>query len=284
VAETTVQFVDSHCHLDDGQFDEDRAEVIARAREAGLKYMLSIGTGNGPPYLEHSFVYATVGVHPNDAPKANLNTFKNLKALLQHPKVKAIGEIGLDYHWGVPKEEQESVFRQQLDIAAEAGKPIVIHTRDAWDDTLAMLKQHWAPTRLPCLMHCFTGSAAQAEQSLELGFYLAFGGVVTFPKAEEVRQAIRITPRERLLIETDAPYLAPIPNRGKRNEPAFVVETARRIAAVRDCTLEEVASFTTANFERLFGLSGEEATDAAAEFEPRRTATQGKLKLQTSGN
>ena len=222
-----MQFVDSHCHLDDAQFEGDRAETIQRAREAGLKYMLAIGTGNGPPDLEaamriaeqHPFVYATVGVHPNDALKVEAKTFEILQRLLAHRKVVAVGEIGLDYHWGVPKEAQGPVFVQQMEIARAECAPIIIHTRDAWADTMELLRKHWAPTGLACVMHCFTGSAEQARECIELGFYLGFGGVTTFPKAAEVREAARITPADRLLLETDSPYLAPVPYRGKRNEP-----------------------------------------------------------------
>jgi len=256
-----VDFVDSHCHLDDKQFAQDRDAVIERAREAGLKYILGIGTGDGPPDLEAAiriadafpFIFSTVGVHPNDAPKLDENTFSHLKDLLGHPKVVAVGEIGLDYHWGVPKELQDPLFRQQLEIAAHAGMPVVIHTRDAWEDTLAILREQWAPTKLPCVMHCFTGDTRQAEECLQLGFYLAFGGVTTFPKAGPIREAARITPADRLLLETDAPYLAPVPYRGKRNEPAFVTNTATVIAEVRGETREQLAEETTANFKRIFG-------------------------------
>jgi TatD DNase family protein len=257
--------VDSHCHLDDKQFDADREAVIDRALAAGLKYMLSIGTGDGPPDLEaavrvaerYPSVFATVGVHPNDAAKLDLNTFKNLEQLLRHPKVMAMGEIGLDYHWEVPKESQMPVFRRQLELAADAKMPVVIHTRDAWEDTLAVLEEHWAPTRLPCVLHCFTGDAALAQRCLKLGFYLAFGGVATFPRATDVREAARITPAERLLVETDSPYLAPVPFRGKRNEPAYVVNTAQTIAEVRDVPLDQFLSQTTANFESLFRLTAQ---------------------------
>jgi len=254
---------DSHCHLDDKQFDTDRDTLIERASAAGLKYMLTIGTGDGPPDLAAAIrvaecypaVLATVGVHPNDAAKLDLNVFKNLEELLRHPKVVAMGEIGLDYHWGVPKETQMPLFRRQLEIAQEARMPIVIHTRDAWEDTLAVLEQHWAPTELPCVMHCFTGDVPKAQRCLDLGFYLAFGGVATFPKATDVREAARIAPADRLLVETDSPYLAPVPFRGKRNEPAYVVHTARTIAEVRGVPMDQLASETTANFERIFGLT-----------------------------
>lgn len=258
-----MELVDSHCHLDDAQFNGDRAAIIARAHEAGLKYILSIGTGDGPPDLsvairqaeQHPFVYATVGVHPNDAPKAKADTFKDLESLLAHPKVKAIGEIGLDYHWDVPKEVQMPVFLQQLEIAAAARMPIIIHTRDAWADTLSVLHDHWASKGLPGIMHCFTGNAEQARECLDMGFYLAFGGVTTYPKAAEVRDSARIVPANRLLVETDAPYLAPVPYRGKRNEPAHVLHTAHALAQAREQDVAELAALTTANFERLFGFT-----------------------------
>lgn len=257
-----MKLADSHCHLDDRQFDSDRAQAIERAREAGVEYMLAIGTGDGPPDLEaairlaeaHPFIYATAGVHPNDSVKANADTFRHLETLLRHHKVKAMGEIGLDYHWGVPKEVQIPVFREQLARAADAQLPVVIHTRDAWNDTLEELKNHWVPTGLPCVMHCFTGNTEQARECLDLGFYLAFGGVTTFPKSASIREAAEVTPLDRLLLETDAPYLAPVPHRGKRNEPAYVCRTAKVIAEMRGISLEELGAITTSNFERLFRI------------------------------
>ena len=250
--------VDSHCHLDNGQFDSDRDQVIERALASGVEKMMVIGTGEGPPDLEagirladrYPFVWATIGVHPHEASKATPETFARLRELAQHPKVLAIGEIGLDYHYDFsPRAVQQSVFLEQLAIAREAGKPIVIHTREAWSDTVVTLREHWQGKGI---MHCFTGDAAQAEEALDLGFHLGFGGVLTFPKAESVRQAARITPEHRLLIETDCPYLAPVPHRGKRNEPAFLADTLRRLAEVRGATPEQIAETTTGNFERLF--------------------------------
>jgi TatD DNase family protein len=249
--------VDSHCHLDDQQFDADREETIERARAAGVEAMMAIGTGNGPPDLEaavrladrYPFIHATVGVHPHDAAKATEETFAALRRLADHPKVQALGEIGLDYHYDFsPRDVQRSVFERQLAIAAEAGKPVVIHTREAWEDTLSVLRSHWQGGGI---MHCFTGDEQQARAALDRGFHLAFGGVLTFPKADAVRQAARITPADRLLVETDCPYLAPVPRRGKRNEPAFLVDTVRRLAEVRNVSIEEIARQTTANFERL---------------------------------
>ena len=258
-----MTLVDSHCHLDDSQFEVDRSTVIERAQAGGVGCMLAIGTGDGPPDLEaavrlaeqYPFIYATVGVHPNDTPKLAPDTFEHLERLLSHPKVKAIGEIGLDYHWGTPKETQTSAFVRQLEMAAAAKMPIVIHTRDAWNDTLDLLKAHWAGRGLPCLMHCFTGTAEQARECVDLGFYLAFGGVTTFPKSAEIREAARITPADRLLLETDSPYLAPIPFRGKRNEPAYVAHTAKVIAGLRGVKVDELARETTENFAHVFGIA-----------------------------
>jgi len=250
-----VRLVDSHVHLDDRKFDADREAVIERALAAGVERMMAIGTGNGPPDLEtairqaerYPFIAATIGVHPHDTSKATPETFARLRELAAHPKVAAIGEIGLDYHYDFsPRDVQRAVFLKQLEIAAEAGKPIVIHSREAWADTMAVLGSGHRG-----ILHCFTGDSQQAREALALGFHLAFGGVLTFPKADAVREAARITPLDRLLVETDCPYLAPLPHRGKRNEPAFVVEVARRLAEVRGCTLDEIAGQTTRNFERL---------------------------------
>jgi TatD DNase family protein len=252
-----VTFVDSHCHLDDPKFDADRESVIERALAAGVTRLLAIGTGNGPPDLEvalrladrYPSIYATIGVHPHDASKATEETFAQLRDLAAHPKVLAIGEIGLDYHYDFsPRDVQRAVFDRQLSLAADARKPIVIHTREAWDDTLAQIDS------LPRggIMHCFTGDPSQARQALDRGFHLSFGGVLTFPKAESLREAAALAPDDRILIETDCPYLAPVPHRGKRNEPAFVVETARRLAQVRNTTPEHIAELTTQNFNRLF--------------------------------
>jgi TatD DNase family protein len=252
-----MKLVDSHCHLDDKQFDPDRAEVIQRARQAGVERMMAIGTGGGPPDLEaglrlarqHAFIYATVGVHPHDASKATPETFAAMEVLATGAKVLAIGEIGLDYHYDFsPRDVQRDVFVQQLKLAGRAGKPIVIHTREAWDDTLLVLREYWSGSGI---IHCFSGGAAEARQALDLGFYLSFGGVLTFPKVDALREAARMAPEDRLLVETDAPYLAPVPKRGKRNEPAFMVETARRLAEVRGAAPERIAEVTTANFERL---------------------------------
>ncbi len=254
--------IDSHCHLDSAEFDADREAVIERALEAGVGQMVAIGTGGGPPDLEagirlteqYSCFLATVGVHPHDAAKATPETYKHLDALLRHPKVMAMGEIGLDYHYEFsPRDTQKAVFREQLAIAGSARKPIVIHTREAWDDTFALLEEHWKPYGLPGIMHCFSGGPDEAAQSLALGFYLSFGGVVTYPKAVAVQEAARIAPADRILLETDAPYLAPVPKRGKRNEPSLMVHTAAKLAALRGASVAGITQSTTANFLRVIG-------------------------------
>jgi TatD DNase family protein len=256
--------IDSHCHLDSAEFNEDRDVVIERAIAAGVEHMLAIGTGDGPPDLEaglrlaekYPAFFATVGIHPHDAAKAGPGDFKRLADLLAHPQVLAIGEIGLDYHYDFsPREIQKSAFIQQMEIAAAAGKPIVIHTREAWDDTLALIEQHWAPHGVGGIMHCFSGGPEEARRALDLGFYLSFGGVVTFPKALAVQAAAKSAPRNRILIETDAPYLAPVPKRGKRNEPALIVHTARKLAELRGESYEELCAGTTENFRRLLLLN-----------------------------
>jgi TatD DNase family protein len=252
-----MALVDTHCHLDSEQFEPDREAVIQRAQAAGVERMMAIGTGDGPPDLEaairlaqaYPFIYATIGVHPHDASKATDETFRRLEELARHPKVLAIGEIGLDYHYDFsPRPVQREVFERQLELARQARKPIVIHTREAWADTLEVLRAHWQGAGI---MHCFTGDEEQARQSLDLGFYLSFGGVLTFPKVEALRQAARIAPQDRIVIETDCPYLAPVPHRGKRNEPAFIAETARRLAEVRGVSCEDIARATTENFDRI---------------------------------
>jgi TatD DNase family protein len=255
-----VNLVDSHCHLDNLQFDPDREAVIGRALAAGIERMVVIGTGDGPPDLEagirladkHEAIYATVGVHPHDASKATPDTYKRLRELLKHPKVIALGEIGLDYHYDhSPREVQREAFLEQMLIASEARKPIVIHTREAWEDTIDLLEVYWRPYGLGGIMHCFSGGPDQAALCLDLGFYLSFAGILTFPKSADIQEAARTAPADRILIETDAPYLAPVPYRGKRNEPAFVAQTARKLAELRGVTPEEIARITTANFLKL---------------------------------
>jgi TatD DNase family protein len=255
-----MSLIDSHCHLDSADFDQDRDAVMDRALAAGVEHLMAIGTGNGPPDLEagirlaehRAAFYATVGVHPHDAAKAGPADIERLANLLAHPKVLALGEIGLDYHYDFsPREVQKSVFIAQMEIAAAARKPIVIHTREAWQDTLALLERHWTPHAIGGIMHCFSGGPEHARRALDLGFYLSFGGIVTFPKALDVQEAAKSAPADRILIETDAPYLAPVPQRGKRNEPALIVHTARKLADLRGESYEAICASTTANFRRL---------------------------------
>lgn len=254
--------VDSHTHLDDRRFTGDLDATVQRAVEAGVTRMLSIGTGEGPPGLDAAIriaeqydpVFASVGIHPEHAPVATQEHFDILQRLLGHPKVLLLGEIGLDYYWKpYDAGQQARVFIQQMEIAAAARKPISIHTRDAWDDTIALLRTHWAPTGLPCIMHCFTGNPEQARQALDLGFYLSFSGVATYPKATDVHDSAKMAPEDRILVETDAPYLSPVPFRGKRNEPSYVAHTLARIAELRGVQPEQLAAATVRNFDAIVG-------------------------------
>jgi TatD DNase family protein len=242
-----MSLIDSHCHLDGKPFAADRQAVIRRAREAGVDTLVAIGLQPAVELAEaDENIYAVVGVHPHEAAQAS-----GLEAapLLSHPKVVAVGEIGLDYHYDFsPRDTQRAVFEGQLQLAAEANLPVVIHTREAWADTVAILKAH-GPRR--GIFHCFSGGPAEAEEALALGFHLSFSGIITFPKAEDIREAARLAPLDRLLVETDAPYLAPVPFRGKRNEPAYIVHTARRLAELRGVSFDEIAALTTANWKRL---------------------------------
>ena len=235
-----MTLIDSHCHLDDRQFSADREETIARARAAGVEAMLAIGSGDGPPDLEaairlaegYPFIRATIGVHPHDASKATPETFDRLRSLAAHPKVVAVGEIGLDYHYDFsPRDVQRSVFATQLAIAAEANAP----RRHPHPRSLGRHPDSPARPLATAPASCTVSPAApeQARQALDLGFHLAFGGVITFPKAEPTRESARLTPLDRLLVETDCPYLAPVPHRGKRNEPAFLLETVKYLATIR---------------------------------------------------
>jgi TatD DNase family protein len=257
--------IDSHCHLDGKTFHNDRAEAIARAKQAGVTHLIAIGTGEGPPDLEAAIrlaveypdtFSATAGVHPHDAAKVTAETMPRLAELLRHPKCAALGEIGLDFHYDFsPRDVQERVFIEQMEIAAAARKPLVIHTREAWQDTTRLLREHWCKTGLGCLLHCFTGNVPQAREALSIGCDLAFGGVMTYPKAQDVRDAAAFAPADRILLETDAPYLSPVPHRGKRNEPAYVALTAAKLAEVRGVDVEQVAAETTANTIRFFDIA-----------------------------
>jgi TatD DNase family protein len=258
-----LQLIDSHCHLDDEQFDADRDAVVERALAAGVAHLLVIGTGEGPPDLEaglrmaerYGNVMASVGIHPQHAGKASADDLRRLQELVQCRRVAAVGEIGLDYYWdAAPREVQKRLFIEQLELARARGMAVILHTREAWDDTLVILAEHWWDSGLPAIFHCFTGDAGLARRLAQLGnSYFGIGGIVTFPKATDLQAAVREIPGDRLLLETDAPYLAPVPHRGKRNEPAFLRHTAERVAELRGARLEDLAALTTANFERAFG-------------------------------
>jgi len=263
-------FVDSHAHLDGKQFDSDREQVIARAREAGVRTMVAIGNGDGPEHVDcgirlaekYDFIYATLGIHPHEARLANDAAYQNMERLARHPKVIAWGEIGLDYFYDhSPRDVQKEVFARQMELAASAKLPIVIHCRpsegsnDAWEDCLLLLREHWATKGLGGILHCFTGAWPQAKSALDMGFLISFAGNVTFPKAQQIRDAALEVPLDRMLIETDSPYLAPVPHRGKRNEPAFVKETAQKLAELRGLTAEEVGQQTSRNFYNFFKLT-----------------------------
>jgi TatD DNase family protein len=262
-------FVDSHCHLDGPRFDSDREQVIRRAREAGVVNLLAVGTGDGPGTLgcaitiaeQHDFIYATIGIHPHEAKLATDADFVQLEQLARNPKVIAWGEIGLDYYYDhSPRETQQSVFIRQMELAEAAKLPIVIHCRpsdnsdNAWDDCLALVEQGWKSCGLGGILHCFTGKRQYAKRALDLGFMVSFAGNVTFPKAQHIREVALEVPLDRLLIETDSPYLAPIPYRGKRNEPAYVKEVARNIGELRGISAEEAGERTAKNFYRFFSL------------------------------
>jgi len=286
-------FLDSHAHLDGPQFASDLDATIQRAYDAGIRALLAIGNGDGPddiacaiPFAErYPWIYASIGVHPHEArllTPAHLDTMKTLAA---HPRVIAIGEIGLDYWYDhSPRDIQQQAFRQQLTVAAATRLPILIHCRpsqapaagsaalpnapaagsaalpdpalstDAWEDLLAILRTDWAHTALGGVMHCFTGNLAQAKASLDLGFILSFAGNISYPKAQNIRDAAAMVPLDRFFLETDCPYLAPTPYRGKRNEPAYVIETTRHFAQLRNLSPEDAGSHALANFHRFFNL------------------------------
>jgi TatD DNase family protein len=262
-------YTDSHCHPENKRFDSDRADVFARAKDAGVSTLLAIGNGDGPGTgtfdcaiklaEQYEGVYATVGIHPHEAALAKQEDFDALVALSRHPKVVGWGEIGLDYFYDhSPRDVQQRVFLQQMELAKAAKLPIIIHCRpsdnsdDAWDDTLRLIRENWQATGLGGVMHCFTGTVEQARASLDLGFVISFAGNITYPKAQNIRDAASMVPLDQMFIETDSPYLAPVPYRGKRNEPAFVTEAARQISQLRGVLPEEIGRVTTENFYRFF--------------------------------
>ena len=259
-------FVDSHAHIDGEEYDADRDEVVERARAAGLRAILNVGTGD--PHsgsLERAVavaeryedVYAAVGVHPHDARLFDESAAARIHKLVRESKrVIAWGEIGLDYHYDhSPRDVQREVFAGQLRMAREAALPVVIHSREADEDTVNILRAEWGDAVAGGIMHCFGGGLEMAESVLELGFLISFAGNVTFKKAENLRQVARRVPLDRLLIETDCPYLTPVPFRGRRNEPARVCEVARCLAELRGLETEAIGRITTSNFMRFFNLN-----------------------------
>ena len=256
--------IDTHAHIEMKEFDTDRDEVIKRAKEAGVGYLISVGANLAGSIKavelaeRYENVYASVGIHPHDVKNMDEATFQTLRDLAKSAKVVAIGEIGLDYFKEFsPRELQISRFREFLSLAKELKKPVIIHDRDAHEDTLRILREEGA-SAIGGVVHCFSGDYDFAKEIMKLGFYISFTGVITFPKADDAREVVRNIPIERILVETDSPYLAPVPHRGKRNEPAFVKEIARTIAEVKGLSLDDVARITTMNVKELFGIDGAE--------------------------
>ncbi|HEY4134265.1 MAG TPA: TatD family hydrolase [Alphaproteobacteria bacterium] len=262
--------VDSHCHLDFADYGTDREDVIRRARLGGVGTMLTISTKLSTfPAVRavaerHADVFCTVGIHPHEAESEgpDADTAK-LVELAKHPRVVGIGETGLDYYYEhAPRQAQADSFRAHIAASRETGLPLIVHTRDADEDMIAILGEEQGKGAFPGLLHCFSSGRAVAEAALEQGFYVSFSGILTFKNAVAVRDVAKIVPLDRLLVETDAPYLAPVPNRGKRNEPAFVAHTAAVLAELRGMTPEALADATTENFFRLFGKAAK--PDAAS--------------------
>jgi TatD DNase family protein len=255
-----MEFVDTHCHLDWNSFDADREAAIDRAAQAGVTRMITIGV-DGPSSRRaielaetHDTVYAAVGVHPNDCAKFDAAALADIRSLAQHPKVVAIGEIGLDYYWHkVEQAVQARAFRAQLELAAELTKPVIIHSRAAALDVLRILEEFAKQAECSGTLHSYFDDLAIAQRAFALGFYIGVTGPLTFKKAEHEREIIKQVPLEWILIETDAPFLTPVPHRGERNEPAFVKHIAETLARVRGQSIEEVARQTTYNAEKLFG-------------------------------
>ncbi len=257
-------FVDSHAHIDGPEFDADREEVIERAHAAGVSVILNVGTGDphsGAFELAvelgkgHESVYTAIGTHPHDARLYDDAAEEKIKNLIDSEHVIAWGEIGLDFHYDhSPRNVQVEVFKLQLRAARECDLPVVIHTREAEAETIEILQSEYGDATRRGVFHCFSGSIELAQRAIEIGFMISFSGIVTFKKADELRAVAKQVPLDRLLIETDCPYLTPIPYRGKRNEPAYVVEVARCLAALHGVEVEEMARITTGNFNRFFGL------------------------------
>ncbi|HET6851260.1 MAG TPA: TatD family hydrolase [Pyrinomonadaceae bacterium] len=257
-------FTDSHAHIDGPEFDADREEIIERARAAGVSVILNVGTGD--PHSgaferavelgkKYESVYTAIGTHPHDARFYDDKAEDSIKTLVESERVIAWGEIGLDFHYdNSPRDVQIEVFKRQLHAARECDLPVVIHTREAESETIEILESAYSGANRRGIFHCFSGSMELAQRAVELGFLISFSGIVTFKKADELRAVAKQVPLDRLLIETDCPYLSPIPYRGKRNEPAYVIEVARCLAGLHGVELEEMARITSENFKRFFRL------------------------------
>ena len=257
-------YIDSHAHVDGHEFDADRDEVIERARAAGVSTILNVGTGE--PHSgaferavelgrKYENVCTAIGTHPHDARLYDDEAEERIKRLTKSEKVIAWGEIGLDFHYdNSPRDVQLAVFKRQLRAAHECDLPVVIHTREAESETIEILKRDYAGAKRRGIFHCFSGSTDLARSAIELGFIISFSGIITFKKADELRAVAKEVPLDRLLIETDCPYLSPIPYRGKRNEPAYVVEVARCLAGIHGVDIEEMAHITNQNFGSFFHL------------------------------
>ncbi len=253
--------IDSHCHLDFPDFQKDQAGVISRAHAAGVCGMVTISThisrfpavSRIAEIFAHKNVWCTVGTHPHhSAEEEEVDvTAEQISLLAQHPRVVGIGECGLDYYYdNSPRDEQLKSFAMQLDVAKTLDLPVIVHTRNADEDTLRLMQE--AGPNVRGLLHCFSGSTALAMAALDMGFYISLSGILTFNKAEDLRETVRQIPLERLLVETDSPFLAPVPLRGKTNEPAYTVHTAKKLAEIKGVSLEELAQATTANFFKVF--------------------------------
>jgi TatD DNase family protein len=252
---------DTHVHLNAEQFNEDLEEVISRAKEAGVGKMVVVGFDRptierAMELVEHyDFLYASVGWHPVDAIDMTEEDLAWIEELSSHPKVVALGEMGLDYHWDKsPKDVQKEVFRKQIHLAKKVKLPIIIHNREATQDIVDILREEGAE-EVGGIMHCFSGSPEIAQECVDMNFYISLGGPVTFKNAKKPKEVAQEIPLDRLLIETDCPYLAPHPNRGKRNEPAYVKLVAEQIAELKGISLEEVEKITTENANKLFNIN-----------------------------
>lgn len=254
-----MTLVDSHCHLDFPDFAEELDEVVARAGRAGIGAMLTICTkmskADQVRQIAERFpnIYASVGVHPHEAEEEGLDAPDVLIARAAHPKIIGIGETGLDYFYEhSPREKQQVSFRAHIEASRQTGLPLIVHTRDAEEDTAKILTEEMGQGAFPVIIHCFSSSQWLADACLEIGAYLSLSGILTFKKATELRATAASAPLDKLLVETDAPYLAPVPNRGKRNEPSYVFHTAQCLAELRGQTIDEISAATTANFYKIF--------------------------------